>query len=270
MTNHPVKCWTILLCVVLTSILDCRGFTDFSGKECEPVDEKGCKCKFTDESAEIVDLTSLGNTDNTPRFKDVQGSDGNIYSYNPCTGFDEGTCTNAAMCTKQGDQYEQIGDAGRTQFQYNQEDDTVLAAYVTKSSIITASVVKLKCDKTACDAVLTPEGQSTVGMYNFEFRSICSCPGMCDETGPLNNACPGGSSGQGGSLGVGVFIIIVILGATVLYLVGGVLYMKIVRKETGTNVIPNKTMWTGFFNLIRSGFLFSISKCRGRAYENVG
>lgn len=69
------KVCTVYLCLALFGVQSAdiayiRPHTDnftTGEKECIPNDEEGCSCKLTDGSG-IIDLTSLGTTDNTPRW----------------------------------------------------------------------------------------------------------------------------------------------------------------------------------------------------------
>lgn len=251
-----------IFCDVIVSLVTyaCVSSTyapDVTPKECLPNDLQGCTCKFTDGSG-IIDLTNLGTTDNTPRFKDTRGRDGNLYSFSACNGFSEGKCTNAAMCMTEEGYQTQIGDAGRTLFKYSEESSTVTAAYIVRGSLIKVSEVQFICDPNACDPEFTPLGQSTVGLYNFKLTHVCSCPGLCNENGPTN--CSRNGAGLS-TIGPGTIALVIIFSVLIIYLVGGVLYLKVKRKASGTDLIPNKDIWINLKGLITAGIMFTFSKC---------
>ncbi|XP_045169725.2 uncharacterized protein LOC123532367 [Mercenaria mercenaria] len=232
-------------------------------KECLPNDLQGCSCKFSDGSG-IIDLTSLGTSDNTPRFKDVQGQDTNVYSFSACNSFTEGTCEDAAMCMTEEGYQTVIGEPGRTMFRYSPDSETVTAAYVVRGSLIKVSEVELICDPNACNPVFTPLGQSSVGLFNFKLTHACSCPGLCNENGPIN--CSQNSS-NGSAFGPGAIIIVVLFGIIIVYLVGGVVFQKVKNKASGTDLIPNKDIWKGLIGLITGGIMFTFNKCLPKRFR---
>ncbi|XP_060578251.1 uncharacterized protein LOC132735324 [Ruditapes philippinarum] len=232
-------------------------------KECLPNDLQGCSCKFSDDSG-IIDLTSLGTSDNTPRFKDVQGQDSNVYSFSACNAFTEGKCVNAAMCMQEEGYQTVIGEPGRTLFKYDPGTESVTAAYVVRGSLIMVSEVELVCDPAACDPVFLPQGQSTVGLFNFQLTHVCACPGLCNEKGPIN-CVP--KSGTGSGLGFGYVFIIVCLCIALMYFAVGTVFQKVKYKATGTDLVPNKDRWKGLFGLITLGFRFTFSKCLPKKYQ---
>ncbi|XP_045169645.2 uncharacterized protein LOC123532304 [Mercenaria mercenaria] len=166
-------------------------FLNGHSKDCLKINS--CSCSFDDGSGS-VDLTSLGNTDGTPRFRDVFYSDeGYYYSYNPCGGFTEGDCNAAAACISNQDKSEQqqIGDASSAAFKYDGSE--VVAAYTSGAGVLRLTEVKLICDPKACVPVFEPQGEQAAGQFGMKLTTICACPGMCDSTGPKSN-CSGGSN----------------------------------------------------------------------------
>ncbi|XP_062618498.1 uncharacterized protein LOC134280074, partial [Saccostrea cucullata] len=93
------------------------------GKSCKKVSP--CSCKMDDGF--VVDLSSVSRNDQTPYFQDVSspGSSNELYSFNPCSAFTEGTgsCSEVALClvTVSGpiEQYKSLGTQNTASFSMN-------------------------------------------------------------------------------------------------------------------------------------------------------
>ncbi|XP_060578383.1 uncharacterized protein LOC132735450 [Ruditapes philippinarum] len=180
-------------------------------KDCTVNDE--CSCTMDDGSGK-VDLTSLGKSDNTPMFKDVLYSDeGYYYSYNPCGGFDEGACSNAAVCVLKQDKshQQQIGDASRAAFKWDDDSGNVIAAYTSGTGILRLSTVNLVCDQTACTPTFQPEGEQGAGQFEMTLTTICACPGKCGPSGPINSTCNSVSGGLSSRSNINIIIMFLVL-----------------------------------------------------------
>ncbi|KAL4222527.1 hypothetical protein ACF0H5_018566 [Mactra antiquata] len=214
-----------------------------------------CKCKMTDDGS-VIDITSLGVA-NAPKFKDVEGSDGYKYSYDPCNSFSEGGCQDSAMCRTSGELQTTIGEAGHMEYQYDMSTKNVIVAYIAREGPrIAVSEVELICDPTACKPTFEAIGVQQEFLYKFKLTSVCACANSCTESGPMN--CHDGS---GGAIGGGTIVIIIAIVGIVLYITAGVLYQKIRNNATGADLIPNKDLWKSMPGLIKGGFLFVFSKC---------
>ncbi|XP_060578370.1 cation-dependent mannose-6-phosphate receptor-like isoform X2 [Ruditapes philippinarum] len=211
-----------------------------------------------DDGSGKVDLTRLGNSDNTPKFKDVLYSDeGYYYSYNPCGGFDEGACSNAAVCVSNQDKSEQqqIGDASRAAFKWDDDSNNVIAAYTSGKGVLRLSTVNLICDPNACTPTFQPEGEQGAGQFEMTLTTVCACPGKCGPNGPTSCSGSGSSGLSGGSI-----LLIAFFTLVVIYFVAGILYMKFKNQATGTDLIPNKSLWTSIPRNVVNGNKFVISK----------
>ncbi|XP_052813708.1 uncharacterized protein LOC128240840 [Mya arenaria] len=258
--------WIILAIFVfllLTNRVSCQT------KRCDTVDQ--CSCKFEDGT--VVDLTSLGNTDNTPRFKDLSSEEGNYYSYNPCKGFTEKSCSAAATCILNSDKSEsiQIGDANNAAFAYNTEEDAVVVAY-TSGTIrdLRLSEVILKCDQSACSPTVVANGAQDAGEFKYTLTSVCACPDGCTSKGPKN--CGGGSGGGASGLSIGSAICITLFSFLILYLVVGAIFMKFVKKKEGAEVIPNLTFWRSVPVLVKNGGKFAtntVLRRKDATYDSI-
>ncbi|XP_077979003.1 cation-dependent mannose-6-phosphate receptor-like [Glandiceps talaboti] len=209
---------------------------DTVGESCKKI--SSCSCKF--DNGDIIDLTPLAHTDGTARFKDVAGTgDTYYYSYNPCHDFsDSGDCDNVAMCQKTspgvGAKYYDLGDQNSAEFVMQGND--IILQYLGKGQFDPTprtSKVKLVCQDSSVDNFIAhgedPKGETT---YTFELHSSLCCYGT-------------------GGLSVGSVLCIIFFVAVTVYLVGGVLYMKFAKNETGINLIPHWTFWVSVPGLIK-------------------
>lgn len=223
-----------------------------------------CKCTYDDGG--VVDLTSLGNTDNTPRFKDIlSSSEGNFYSYNPCTPFQEEECTDAAVCIINPDKTQSItiGDAAKAAFKYDDDSGNLIAGYTSGDiTNLRLSEIILKCDQSACDPEISADGQQNAGFFQMTLTSVCACPNGCSASGPKN--CSSGIS-------VGTILCILAVSVLFLYFVVGVVFMKFVKKKEGAEIVPNIIFWKSLPVLVKSGGVFIVSKFqrKGDSYDSI-
>lgn len=248
-----------LVKVTLIALSFAMLLTNVTCKDCTLDDE--CSCSFTDGSGK-VDLTSLGKTDNTPRFKDVLFKDeGYYYSYNPCGGFSEGDCSNAAVCVSNQDKSEQqqIGDASKAAFKWDDDGGNVIVAYTSGKGVLRLTTVNLVCDPNACKPTFEPQGEQGAGQFEMTLTTVCACPGKCTASGPT-------SCGSGGLSG-GSILLIAFFSIIIVYFIAGILFMKFKNQATGTDLIPNKSLWSRIPGLVVDGNKFVISKVTKKQME---
>jgi len=114
---------------------------------------------------------------------------------------------------------------------------------------------------------------SLPGDDSFSITSVASATNGCQWVFTVNSAAvcalypplppPTPTPGSSSSLSGGWIFIIILLIATFVYCVGGVLYMKFRRQATGWDLIPNSGFWRELGSLIKDGCRFSYSKLRG-------
>ncbi|KAK6165931.1 hypothetical protein SNE40_022737 [Patella caerulea] len=125
-----------------------------------------------------INLTPLGNTDNTPRFKDVSStSDQYRYSWNPCLPFNEGTCSNVAVCQSVPDtqSFYMLGVQDNISYQ-DGTDQSGTIMYHTFGDIERITTIRLTCDPTQeGNLIVTGEQPAQSGKYFFELRSRYAC-----------------------------------------------------------------------------------------------
>ncbi|XP_033761353.1 uncharacterized protein LOC117343143 [Pecten maximus] len=141
-----------------------------------------CVCK--DETGKYVDLRPLARKDGTPKFLDhpTAGGDSNLYSFNPCYGFNEGkknsSCQNVSVCQADKDRTQFIGIGVQDTAQFSHGDNGNLSL-VFGSSLnkykITTSVI-LYCAEDVEDGYFRVIGD--IGNHNYwlQLRSKHCCP----------------------------------------------------------------------------------------------
>ncbi|OWF50466.1 uncharacterized protein LOC110450385 [Mizuhopecten yessoensis] len=218
---------------------------------------KVSSCACTTDSGFKIDLTPLGNTDTTPRFQDIPDSKGktDVYSWNPCQEFTEGTCVNEAACkvTPSGmiTQYLGIGTQDSATFLY--DDKGRLTIQYTTGNATTAVNIICSEDDTGSVTAYGLDQEGGQKEYHFELKTAYACP-------PKHPTAV--SIGTYLCIGCGVFLIV--------YIVGGVLFQSFVRKETGKLRIPNLNFWTAMPALIRDGVMFVLTRGKKKvAYDRI-
>lgn len=209
----------------------------------------GCSCVFNDSSG-ILDVSSLSNTDGTPRFKDVVGSDNRTYSYNPCGPFALGNCSDAAVCqvSRDGRTSTQTGDAGTARWLVlDNYTVTIFYEHLDQGPSPTdrQNFVTYLCDPTADSATMTMTGGDGTQVYYFTVVSKCACP----------NGCSGNPSGPGKLSGGSVLLIIFVV-LVALYLLGGAAYKRTRYGSAGLGMVPNIDFWRSIPVMIKDGCLF--------------
>ncbi|XP_059488787.1 uncharacterized protein LOC132204341 [Neocloeon triangulifer] len=71
-------------------------------------------------------------------------------------------------------------------------------------------------------------------------------------------------------LSAGATFLIIFFSLFAAYFIGGMAIMKFIKGAQGVEVIPNYEFWTGLPSLVKDGFLFAISGCRGSpSYDRI-
>lgn len=237
-------------------------FQEVFTKQCNQIDS--CSCEYDDGSGK-VDLSSIGGQTGVPLIQDVPHTDSYAYSFNPCFPFTEGSCVNAAGCQIDQTQfiYYNIGDANSVTFSYNGQN--LIGTYTSDDQKRT-SVVTYMCDPTVDPPLTTVIGETSSSKYEFTIVSKAACP----QSGP-----PGPSPTDGPtvevsvSLTTGSILTIIFFSLVAVYLIAGLLFNRLYRRETGREMIPNVTFWTALPGLVRDGFRFTVAKVRRTEYEPI-
>ncbi|XP_078655675.1 uncharacterized protein LOC144902249 [Branchiostoma floridae x Branchiostoma belcheri] len=213
------------------------------------VKKMSCACEMDDKSG-YIDLNSVQSS-TKPRFRDVQPQDFGpwLYSWNPCGSFSMSQCSNVAACQVSNwdaTQSFDIGTQDSVTFNKDLNGNWVLR-YLSRDGSKSLDVV-LQCTQGNDD--LTVYGELATNDYQFTLSSVHSCV----KEGPW--------PGLAGSISFGSVLCIIFFPALFLYCVGGVAFNKIVRGQSGRDLVPNAYFWSELPGVIKDGYRFATSPCR--------
>ncbi|KAL6079644.1 Autophagy-related protein 27 [Balamuthia mandrillaris] len=174
-------------------------------------------------------------------------SSGNKYLFVPCGLVDEEYCQNPqgdqSTCFEGGGLFLGLGKRGSAQWQSeNNPTGTGFTIHLTDGDGGRTSTIKFVCNRDAppsfrCDLIEDAD-------HRFTFTSKYGCP--------TNERSSGGDEKSGGLAGGWIFIICLVC-VTVVYLVGGVLWQKYKKEESGWELIPNLQFWKALPGLVWDG-----------------
>ncbi|CAH1238710.1 M6PR [Branchiostoma lanceolatum] len=221
-----------------------------------------CSCTMSD--GKVVDLEPLAGTDGQPRFINQDGT--TFFYYNPCTPFkkgDSGECQGEglAACQYDGNGYYDIGDQSSLATSYDTSTGGVIFSYTSGQSQ-RRSVVNLVCTASSTPTFTAKESPAGSGIFVMTISSLCVCPGRSKDCNAAGAA--GLSAGSTMCILLTVFVLV--------YVAGGMLFLRFARGAEGTEMIPNYEFWADFPHLVKDGFTFATRPCRGEeayAYEKI-
>ena len=198
-----------------------------------------------------LDLRAL-SLRNRPRFQNIPDTEAQVllkYSYNPCFSFTtEDPCKNAAACASKMISSSDLPSidmkriclslagtvSGQTELIARQPGRVF--AYAQGLSTLTYTdggnlklLVFILCSPTPS----VKATRDTNTQYFFYIEDPCGCAGKCTYV-PDDD--------ESGLTGGAVFVIILLVVVAV-YLIGGVLFLRFARNESGVNLIPNRIFW---------------------------
>ncbi|ESO82505.1 hypothetical protein LOTGIDRAFT_169978 [Lottia gigantea] len=136
----------------------------------------GCTIETTEGT---IDLSPLGESGVVPRFKDQAGP-GMLYTYsfNPCTGFSEGTCNDVTICQtliSTGQNFK-LGFPNMVQYQQVPGHSGALVyTAVDQLNQLRTSTITLTCQPNI-EGQLIIRGENPQLHYSFELVSKYACP----------------------------------------------------------------------------------------------
>ncbi|XP_035688927.1 uncharacterized protein LOC118424462 isoform X2 [Branchiostoma floridae] len=195
--------------------------------------------------------------------------DGNtFFYYNPCTPFKKGDSSGEcqaneiAACQYDGNGYYDIGDQSSLATSYDTSTGAVLFSYSTDQSN-RKSNINLVCSASSTPTFTAQESPAGSGTFVMTISSLCVCPGRSKDCNAAG-AAAGLSAGSTMCILLTVFVLV--------YVAGGMLFLRFVRGAEGTEMIPNYEFWADFPYLVKDGFTFATRSCRGEeayAYEKI-
>ncbi|XP_069111001.1 cation-dependent mannose-6-phosphate receptor-like [Argopecten irradians] len=208
--------------------------------DAQPCVKKGpCTCET---SSYTVDLTPLSQRAGDSRL--FKASDG-IYNYvfSPCiyTGTPCGDLrSDVAICQETKNTPPEtyvVGTQSSVKFSGNPDDGSLQIQYSANPRVGQVSVV---CSDEEASFVHISNPNLTT--YSFQLKTKYACK-------------PSGLSP--GSVMLIIFFVLLLV-----YIIGGILFMRYVRKAQGVEMIPNREMWAELPLLIKDGILFVSRGCK--------
>lgn len=197
----------------------------------------------TDEGR--VDLSPLGNSDGTARFTkllSLKYINILVYDWNPCYDFsevagkDQGICQSIALCAiAEGSPGYDFGKQSSALFLVT--NSQLLLRY-TDSGLGSMATIVLTCSSGPDMATVTNDTDNA--NLIIQLKSVSACF-------------------QSVGLSVGSVLCIVFFSVLALYLMAGLIYMKIRHHVSGVELIPNRSFWKEVPALVKEGFLCTTS-----------
>ncbi|XP_078572005.1 uncharacterized protein LOC144859336 isoform X1 [Branchiostoma floridae x Branchiostoma japonicum] len=233
------------------------------GQQCSK--SGACSCTMSDGKG-VVDLEPLADKGGQPRFIHKDGN--TFFYYNPCTPFKKGDSSGEcqaneiAACQYDGNGYYDIGDQSSLATSYDTSTGAVLFSYSTDQSTRSTDLL-LECTQDSAVRFTAREKTGVPGKYVMTISSLCVCPGRSKDCNAAG-AAAGLSAGSTMCILLTVFVLV--------YVAGGMVFLRFVRGAEGTEMIPNYEFWADFPYLVKDGFTFATQSCRGEeayAYEKI-
>ncbi|OWF50464.1 Cation-dependent mannose-6-phosphate receptor [Mizuhopecten yessoensis] len=191
-----------------------------------------------------VDLTPLSTP--TPRFQ--ANDDKYTYIYSPCipTGqkCGESTVTDIAICQELTTDHSTnfiVGTQSSAKFSGSPDNGSLQIEYTaTIQGVQRTTYISVVCsDEDGSFSYLSSPSDTS---YKLQLKTKYAC-------------LPCG-------LSAGSVLLIIFFVLLIVYIIGGILFMRYVRKAQGIEMIPNREMWMELPLLIKDGILFVSRGCK--------
>ncbi|XP_031551236.1 uncharacterized protein LOC116288573 [Actinia tenebrosa] len=248
MAEEKVPVLAVLVCTLLSTFLP----PVLSLSKCSMIDA----CKASTDKGNI-NLWPLIETGKPPRFSNIkeEKNKDNTYSWNPCNPWTEnassGTneCKDVAVCllhVNSGETlYYGVGKANTTRFQLDGGTGDCSITYTGHFiSLATQVQINLNCNE-------DEEGRIDEFIHSQDSEII-------KATLHSKYACP-----LNKNLSTGSVLLIIFFSVLVIYLLGGMLFLKVTRGARGKELLPNYPFWSDLFMLMQEGCVFTVDKVKG-------
>jgi len=254
MSRSRLSSPSLLLPVLLVLMTSLTRHTD--AQQVTRCDRKtDCSC---DTDAGVIDLAPLAS--NPPRSIPGQSTDETFF-YSPCKNFDYDTVTNAGMVQQNGGGTYEIGTNSDTTTISGIDPSSGLPYFVMISSD-TQRMAQVACSCDQSQEFSAQYNGETTGppiSYNFVLTSKFCCPGYA----------PSGGDGDIDGMSIGSILVIAFFVLFITYFAAGIAVQKVVRKASGSEVIPNSGFWKGMPGLILDGMKFTVKCGRKGNYSSI-
>ena len=152
-------------------------------------------------------------------------------------------CLSASKKTGQSTRIVRQTDA---QFEYHPDVNTLV--YQSEGKELT---VHLMCRDTDSESVKSR--QESPENYVIDVESRCCCPGKCHYSS--------------GSMGAGAVLVILFVCILVVYVIGGMIYLRVRVGASGIDLIPNRAAWLTFGSLSVLGVRYTLAVIRQQTFQ---
>jgi len=255
------------LCLLVGVVLVVLGSSDAQVAPCQEL--TSCSCQYQDGL--ILSLSALTRNDGEPAFSNVtdQGHD-TFVSWNPCKPFTiEGTeCVDTAICAmREGipkTLYYNLGGEDSARFKYNENGSLILTYTMDHGDFKRSAEITLQCLQDAKFDFFVNEGEQEPDNDTIIFRMVLASRYACGygpQITPSNEVSP---------LSGGAIFAIVFFSLIGAYLIFGVGYQLLVKKESGKRLCPNHEFWCNLPGSLTSPCKnASPGKDKGAAYDSI-
>lgn len=240
-----------------------------------------CSCDLKSGNG-VINLGEIGNSNGSSKFSRPRNltvdneTVESTFTYNPCYGvLDEPSCQGSSVCLKipltvEGtptDAYTSYGTKTSTTWKNDTATSFPAIAYQNAKGSFT---VILKCNSSipATNSTLTFDEK----LYN---KVTLESNGCCPTSTPVSSTTPNPVTPdpvtpdpKKSGLSTGSILLILFFVFLILYLVGGIIYKKIVNGAQGKELIPNIEFWTSLPGLVLDGCAF-VCNCCGKRKGNT-
>ncbi|XP_072029421.1 uncharacterized protein [Amphiura filiformis] len=250
-TSRYLSC--IIVAIVILTL--CNLTHGQACSSCTRVNDCSCKCS----DGRVIDISALGKKSGGPKFTYTQPSSSLPweFAFNPCYKFSDDYCKNVVSCQRATDKTSSYPLGTAESATWQSDGTKVTYTSIGTDGVTRTSVLTLQCDPLGQPSAPTYQAKgedfATPAQYDYELKSICACPDGCKSSG----------GGGGGGLSFGSILCILFVVLVFVYIVGGMVFMKVVKKAEGKEVVPNVNFWMELPNYIKDGFLFVKNGCKG-------
>ncbi|CAG5124759.1 unnamed protein product [Candidula unifasciata] len=115
---------------------------------------------------------------------------------------------------------------------------------------------------------LTVKCSDQDGEFTYQGSNKPPSPVIYKFTLATRHICAGAKN-EGG-LSPGSVMVIIFFVLLIVYILGGLLFQKFIRKAQGVEIIPNYVFWKDFPFLVKDGFVFTFQCCKGSSgYDKI-
>lgn len=225
--------------------------------KCNPYGKCGC---VLEDNSRVIDLSPMiGVAGKTPMFQKVPDS-ASMFTYDIdfCQSFTCGSGKSKACFNALGIKLSIGKDSS---FEYD-NSGVVTFVYTDTTQKATTRIVMHCSTKDGLGNLDSITSSHQDSLFTTKLTSKYAC------FKPFDGGGKSGSKSHG--LSVGSILCIALLVLITVYVIGGIVINKYLRKFEGESYLPNKSFWKDFPSLVKDGFIFTRGKLKkSEEYEKI-